>query len=150
MNKLEMMRKIGSVLDESKTGILTTIDAEGKPHARWMTPVLLDQWPDAVFAVTSPEFPKIAQLNKNPQVEWMIQTRSLDQIINVRGAINVLDNPSMKAHVMEAIGRKLTVFWKVNKQSTDFVILETIIDEACWFSPMKGEREVVSFRQEGV
>ena len=56
----------------------------------------------------------------------------------------------MKAQVMEAIGRKLTVFWKVNKQSTDFVILETIIDEACWFTPMKGEREVVSFRQEGV
>lgn len=93
MNKLEMMRKIGSVLDESKTGILTTIDAEGKPHARWMTPVLLDQWPDAVFAVTSPEFPKIAQLNKNPQVEWMIQTRSLDQIINVRGGSTCLTIP---------------------------------------------------------
>lgn len=150
MNRLEMMRKIESVLEDSKTGILATIDAEGKPHARWMTPVLLAQWPDTIFAVTSPNFPKIAQLNAYQQVEWMIQTRSLDQIINIRGGINVLDNPSMKAQVMEAIGKKLTVFWKVNKQSTDFVILETIIDEACWFTPMKGEREIVSFRQEGV
>jgi pyridoxamine 5'-phosphate oxidase len=89
------------------------------------------------------------QLDANNQVEWMLQTRALDQIINIRGGINVLDNPSLKAQVMEVIGKKLTVFWKVNKDKTDFVILETVIDEACWSAPVKGLKEVVTFRQEG-
>jgi pyridoxamine 5'-phosphate oxidase len=149
MNSREMMRKIETVLEDAKAGILATTDALGHPHARWMTPVLLDQWPETLFAVTAPDFPKIMQLDANNQVEWMLQTRALDQIINIRGGINVLDNPSLKAQVMEVIGKKLTVFWKVNKDKTDFVILETVIDEACWSAPVKGLKEVVTFRQEG-
>ena len=90
-----------------------------------------------------------SQLDTNNKVEWLIQTRALDQVINVRGGMNVLDNPSVKAQVMEAIGRKLVVFWKINQERTDFVILETIIDEACWNAPMKGLKEVVDFRQKG-
>lgn len=149
MNNHEMMNKIEAVLEDSKAGILATVDGEGRPHARWMTPVVLAQWPDAIFAITSPDFPKILQLNANNKVEWMIQTRALDQIINVRGGINILDNPSLKAQVMETIGKKLTVFWKINQEKTDFVILETVIDEASWFAPMKSLREIVKFRQEG-
>lgn len=150
MNNQEMMNKIEAVLEDAKAGILTTVDIEGRPHARWMTPVVLAPWPEIIFAVTSPDFPKILQLDANNNVEWMIQTRALDQIINVRGGINILDNPSLKAQVMEAIGKKLTVFWKINNEKTDFVILETIIDEASWYAPMKGMREVVRFRKEGV
>ncbi len=149
MNKQEMMRKVEAVLEESKVGVLTNIDAEGRPHARWMTPIVLPQWPDAVFAVTAPDFPKILQLETKKDVEWMIQTKALDQIINLRGAMNVLDNPSLKAQVIEAIGDKLSIFWKVNKEKTDFVILETVIDEVCWYKPMKGLREIVTFRKEG-
>ena len=145
----EMMRKVEAVLEDSKAGILATVDADGRPHARWMTPVVLPQWPDSIFAVTSPQFPKVIQLDANSHVEWMIQSRSLDQVINVRGDMNVLDNPSLKAQVMEAIGRKLTVFWNINKANTDFVILETVIDEACWSAPMKGQKEIVDFRRKG-
>ena len=149
MNRQEMMRKIEAVLDDAKAGVLATADADGRPHARWMTPVLLAEWPETLFAVTSPDFPKIMQLENNKQVEWLLQTRSLDQVINVRGGNNVLDTPSLNAQVMEAIGKKLTVFWKVSGGKTDFVILETIIQEACWHAPVKGIKEIVPFGQEG-
>jgi len=149
VNRQEMMHKIESVLDDAKAGVLATVDDHGRPHARWMTPVVLAQWPNTLFAVTSPHFPKILQLDANNQVEWMIQTRALDQVINVRGGMNVVDNPSLKAQVMEAIGKRLTVFWKVNRDNTDFIILETVIEEACWSAPVKGLSEVVDFRAEG-
>ncbi|HHT45304.1 MAG TPA: pyridoxamine 5'-phosphate oxidase family protein [Fastidiosipila sp.] len=150
MDKKSMMDKIAAVLDDSKTGVMATVDKDGKPHLRWMTPLILPQWPGALFAVTSPDFPKVMQLDGNNHVEWMIQTRALDQVINVSGGINILDNPSLKAQVIEAIGQKLAVFWKVNTASTDFVVLETIIEEAVWFKPMKGEREVVQFAKEDI
>ena len=40
------------------------------------------------------------QLDGNNHVEWMIQTRALDQVINVSGGINILDNPSLKAQAV--------------------------------------------------
>ena len=80
MNKQEMMQKIEAVLEDAKAGVLVTVDSAGNPHARWMTPVVLSQWPESLLAVTSPDFPKVSQLEAHSQAEWMLQTRSLDQI----------------------------------------------------------------------
>ncbi len=145
MDQHEIMYKIEQILEDSRTGILATIDADGKPRMRWMTPAILKGRPDVLFAVTSPDFAKITQLRSHPDVEWMIQSRALDRIVNVRGKINVLDNPSIRSEVMGHLGKRLTVFWKVNIEKTDFIVLETIIEEATYFRPMKGYKATVRF-----
>lgn len=150
MNKQEVMQQIETLLDESKAAVLATVSADGKPHMRWMTPFVLSRWPNVVFAITSPTFPKILDLGEGNQVEWLVQSKSLDRIINIRGAINVQENPSLKAQIMEALGHRFAMFWKVNDGSTDFVVLETVVDEVSLFTPMKGVREHVDFRQRGV
>lgn len=149
MNDHEMMRLIERVLDDAKTAILATVDAEGYPHMRWMTPTVVRGRPGAIFAVTSADFPKVAQLRENPDVEWMIQTRSLSEVVNVRGRINVVDNPSLKSEVLEAVGRRLTVFWRACDAETDCVVLETIIESASHFEPMRNERQTVRFTPGG-
>lgn len=53
MNRQDMMHKIEAVLDDAKAGVLATVDADGRPHARWMTPVVLAQWPNTLFAAMS-------------------------------------------------------------------------------------------------
>ncbi|MCP4402905.1 MAG: pyridoxamine 5'-phosphate oxidase family protein, partial [bacterium] len=78
-------------------------------------------------------------------VQWMIQTRALDRVINLKGKINVLENPSIRSEVMEHLGRQLTVFWRVNTEDTNFIVLETIIEEATYFRPMKGLKETITF-----
>lgn len=145
----EMMEKIEFILEDAKAGILATSDKDGRPHMRWMTPAVLKEWPQTIFAVTSPHFHKIIQLSSGNKVEWMLQTRALDQIVNIKGVINVLDNPSLKAQIMEAIGKKLTVFWNINNEKTDFIVLETIIEEAAYFAPMKGIKETLNFKRKG-
>jgi len=146
MTVQEMMKKIGEILENSKTGILATLDENGQPNLRWMTPSLIREWPDALFAVTSPHSTKVKQLNNNNHVSWSIQSKTLYQIVHIKGTINIVDNPSLKAQVMEAIGMKLTVFWNINT-STDFIVLETDIQEARWYSPMKGISETVVFHE---
>lgn len=145
MEQHELMYTVEQLLEDSKTGVLATIDKDGNPRMRWMTPIILKGRPGALFAVTSPDFEKIVQLATRPEVEWMIQTRTLTQVVNLRGKINVLDNPSIKAEVMEHLAKKLTVFWKVNTEKTDFIVLETVIQEATYFQPMKGQKEIVRF-----
>ncbi len=147
MNIHGIMSKTAEILEDAKAGILATIDTSGRPHMRWMTPTLLQERPGTLFAVTSPQFTKVLHLASHPEAEWMLQTRSLDQIVNIKCKINIVDNPSLKAEVMEAVGRKLSVFWKVNKE-TDFIVLETILEEATYFCPMKGIKEVVAFNRQ--
>ncbi len=146
MTVQEMMKKIGEILENSKTGLLATIDETGQPNLRWMTPSIVREWPEALFAVTSPNSAKIKQLKDNNKVSWSIQSKTLDQIVHIKGTINIVDNPSLKAQITEAIGMKLSMFWYINT-STDFIILETDIAEARWFSPMKGLSETVVFHE---
>ena len=145
MDTAEITQKIGAIIEEAKTAVLTTVDEHGRPHARWMTPTLLRGRPGALFAVTSPLFVKVLQLGAHPEVEWLLQTPALTEIVSITGRVNILDNPALKCEVTDAIGRRLTVFWRVNVETTDFVVLETVIEEATYFRPMKGMRETVRF-----
>ncbi|GAK50776.1 pyridoxamine 5'-phosphate oxidase-related FMN-binding protein [Candidatus Moduliflexus flocculans] len=145
MTQHELMYKVEQILDDVHTGVLATIDEQGNPQMRWMTPSLIKGRPNVLFAITSPHFRKVVQLNANARVQWMIQTRAVDEVVNLRGKINVLDNPAIRAEVMEQLGKQLAIFWRVNSEHTDFIVLETIIEEATYFRPMKGVKDTVSF-----
>ncbi len=145
MNQQELMHRLELILEDSKTGILATVDTSGKPQVRWMTPVLIKGRNGVIFAVTSPHFLKVSQISEHPDVTWLIQTRALNRIITIRGKINVLDNPSIKTEVLEAVGQQLTIFWKLNEELMDFVVLETIIEDAEYFEPMKGIKDALSY-----
>ncbi len=145
MDSKSFTATLESILDNAKTAILATVDSEGKPHTRWMTPAILRDRPGAIYAVTSPDFAKISQLESNPNAQWMFQTKMIDKIATVNGRINVIDNSAMKSEVIEGIGRRLTVFWRVNTDATKLVVLETVMEEGVYFEPMNAKKETITF-----
>ncbi len=145
MDRKKFTALLDGIIEDAKTAVLATVDPDGYPHVRWMTPTLLGDRKGAIYAVTSPDFAKIAHLSENPKVQWMFQTRLLNRIASATGLVNVIDNSAMKAEVIEAIGRRLNVFWRVNKDPSRLVVLETVIEDAEYFEPMKGLHEHISF-----
>jgi pyridoxamine 5'-phosphate oxidase len=143
MDSRAMLNVLERVLEGSRIAILATVDDEGRPHARWMTPALVRGREGFLYAVTSPEFSKAAQAAANPSVEWLVQTKGLDQILTVRGAMSVVDNAAAKAEVLEAIGGNLGTFWKMNPDQSKLVVLETRIDEIVHLKPTTGEKTAV-------
>ena len=139
------MQEMENLLESSRSAILATVGKAENPTMRWMTPTTVRGRTGALYAVTSRNFAKREHLAKNPKVQWMIQSRSLEKVITVNGRVNVIENSAMKAEVLEAIGPRLPVFWKVNPDPDTLVVLETIIDEGTCFIPMKGTKETVSF-----
>ena len=131
------------ILNEAHTAVLATTDEEGRPRMRWMTPALIRGRSGAIFAVTSPGFAKVNQLAAHGEVVWLFQTPVLDTIVTVRGRINMVDNPSLLAEVLEALGPYMRSFWKLQGDERDLVVLETIIEDATYYRPMKGLKEVV-------
>ena len=132
------------VLDGSHAAVLSTVDAQGRPHSRWMMPAVLRGQPGSLYAVTSPHFAKIEHIAAQPRVSWLIQSKSLDEIVEVTGKAQVIDNPALKVDVLEALGGNLSTFWHVNSDETDLVVLETAVETVTYFQPNKGERSSAS------
>lgn len=145
MDQRAMMNKLDAILDDAQAAVLATVDANGRPRLRWMTPIILNADAAVIYAVTPPQASKINDLHAHPQVEWMIQSKPLDEVANVRGVISVIDNPALKREVMSALGPRLKVFWNINITKTDFVVLETRIQQVCYYHPMKSDHVRVQF-----
>jgi general stress protein 26 len=147
MTQSEFMREVEAIIEESKTAVLATVDKDGNPHVRWMTPVVLKEKPNTLFATSSPDFSKIEQIKANNNVEWLLQTRSLDRVIKISGKIHLVEEPGFKAEVMQAIGPRLRVFWTLNDDPSKMICLETEIISGSYFTPINGKSETVSFNQ---
>jgi len=147
MNKSAFISLLGAIIEDTKTAVMATVDRDNRPHMRWMTPTLLGDRPGAIYSVTSPDFEKVAHLTENPQAQWLFQTKLLNRVATVSGPVNVVDNSAMKAEVLEGIGRRLNVFWRVNQDPSNFVVLETVIETAEYFEPMKSVHEKISFKE---
>lgn len=148
MNSKELINETIILLKETKTALLSYTDLENYPSSRWMSPAILTSTEGIIYAVTSPNLPKTKAIQKNPRVEWSFQNKNLTKIINIKGKMNVLDNPSLKSEIMEYMGSRLGVFWKISGDISDYLVLETIAEEGAIFNPMKGTRKFASFRNE--
>jgi len=145
MNTKDVMREIGRIVDSVKTAVFATVDDDGRPAMRWVTPVLLRGRAGVLYIVASPDSNKVRHVRNNPDVQWILQTKPLDTIINIYGKVNVLDNPSIRNEVLEVVGPRLHAFWKVTHDERDLLVLETIIQKAVYYISMKGTKEEVLF-----
>lgn len=128
------------ILDTAHVGILTTLDRDGRPWIRWMTPTFLRGDRRSLYAVTAEGFRKVDHIRENNRVAWMLQHRTMDEIIHISGTAAILDNPTLKADVLEAVGGHLEKFWRINQDNFDLVVVETVIEEVDHYDPMKGTR----------
>jgi hypothetical protein len=98
-----------------------------------------------VYALTAPRFSKVVHVRAHARVEWMFQTPTLDEVISIRGLLNVVENPSLRSEVLEVLGPRLQTFWKLAHDARDLVVLETVADEAVRYLPMQGKKDIVRF-----
>ena len=143
------MERVEAILEAHGTGLLATVGDDGGPHVRWLTPALLRGRFGAIYVLTGPRFAKVDQVRAHPRVEWMFQTPALDEIVTVRGRINVVDNPSLRSEALEVIGPRLRAFWKLARDERDLAVLETVVEEATRYLPMQGRKDTVRFEPEG-
>lgn len=134
----EVMHELYRICDDAKTALLATVDSDGAPHMRWITPGLLNSVPGSVFFITVPHSEKVIHIKSNPQVQWQFQTRNLDRIITLNAKAIVHDNRGLVSDVLEQVGKRLTTFWKIGSGTDVLVAVECIIESVASFDPVKG------------
>lgn len=148
MNQHQFLTEVQKILDDSRIAVLATIEPDGYPHMRWMVPAFVKERESAIYAITSKNLPKKMDLENNPKVEWMFQTKNMDRIVNIQGKINIVENPSLESEVMEALEKDLRTFWKLEISPHDMVVLETVMEKAIIYYPIKGEKLQIVLKKE--
>jgi general stress protein 26 len=136
MKAHEIMDCFHTLLEEVRRGIFITVDSSGYPQARWMVACTLNERPDSIYAVSVDSSAKIQDMAANKKVAWSFQLPSLNQIVYIQGEASVLDNPQLKAEVIESLGPNLAHFWRVRPEHGHLVVVETVIEKIRLEKPM--------------
>ncbi|NNM68303.1 MAG: pyridoxamine 5'-phosphate oxidase family protein [Spirochaetales bacterium] len=145
MNKKEFLEKFNQLLEEGQSGILATINPDGYPSQRYMTPTVIPGKPGLLYAVTARNFAKIGDIDKNPRVSWLFTSHKTREIFSLRGQMRLIDDPRFKSEILEELGKGLETFWKLNDDPSLLVCLETILESAEYFNPKTAEKYQISF-----
>ena len=133
-NPLEVLH---SLVGEVHVGLLISQGPESYPDSRWMTVTLLEREPHCLYAVSIEGTRKVKEIKTQDKVSWSFQSPSLDRIVNVQGRAAVLDNPRLKAEILENLGSHLENFWKIHPDPGKLVVIETYVEKATLYLPGK-------------
>jgi len=137
MQEMKPGAALKALLDTSKVGLLATSDTDGQPHTRWVTAAMLPGQDRLLYCVTMAGTNKAKDIGANDRVAWSFQSPRLDTIISVTGRARLLDLPELKAQVLEALGRDLTIFWRIHTGPKNLVVIESTIDDIRLYRPMQ-------------
>lgn len=140
MTPTELLGEVDRILAEAKTALLATLDAEGRPHMRWMTPARLRGRPGHLYAVTEAASAKLGEIQRDPRVTWLVQRASLNEIITLRGRAVVVDDALLLNEFLEAAGKDLFMVWRLqpSRERPQLKIIETAIERASRFDAGTG------------
>ena len=126
---------IKELINGMHPGILTTVDADGRPQARWMSTFCVNAFP-LFYTLTSPGSRKVAQIRAHPEVNWMFFNQDLSLIVSLAGKARVVTEGKLLRQVWKLVKDKtLAYFLKDLNAGPDFVAIETQIESIECNSP---------------
>ena len=147
MTPTELLGEVDRILEESKTALLATVDPEGRPNLRWMTPRRLRGRAGRLYAVTELAGGKVAEIRRDPRVTWLIQRPQLNEVITLRGRAVVVEDSSLLNELLEAAGKDLFMVWHLHPapEHPRFAVLETTLEAASRFDAATGATATFTF-----
>ena len=145
MQNAEFLNELNTILERYGTGLFTTLNHEGFPVTRWMTPFFLKEWKNSLFTVSAVPSAKVEQIEARGEVSFLFQPPSREKIINLTGIARVDRNYALLAEALESLGGRMKTFWTVNNNPENLVVIETSLISGSIFYPFKSERYEVSF-----
>ncbi len=125
---LEEVVKIAKCLIDGKhAGVLTTVDGNNHPHARWMATLAFQDFP-YIYTLTSSRSRKLSHIANQPTVAWMFSSQDLGVILNLSGPAAVLENLHEQKRVWEmVVDKSHAYFLKEFGSGSEYTVLKTSV-----------------------
>jgi general stress protein 26 len=119
-------------------GVLTTVDADGAPHARWMATLTIENFPRLV-TLTSATSAKVRHIRANPCVNWLFSTEDLTIVLNLAGRAQVHTDTVIVKRAWKAIHDKSHPYFLNSLQGRPTIaVIETLIERIECTTPASG------------
>lgn len=140
----ELWRTASRLVAESQLGILTTADAAGMPHAVWMN-ILVDSTMQEVVTITAPTTQKVANLQVNPNGEWMVANSSLETIVYLSGPTHILQGDEARQYWDRMPGKAKAYFrhYSAPDDFSKFSVIRTQVTKVVYCRPIGYRKAVV-------
>jgi general stress protein 26 len=147
MTPKDVIQKAIQLVQPGQPAVLATMEPSGYPKMRWMYPAFLSDQDACLYTVTSPDFSKVNDIHKHPEVEWILQSPDYAEVLRLRGKAHVEEAPAIRSHMIDVVGKNLQQFWTLaeNSGDTHFLVVATVLEEATFYQPLKAFKETIRF-----
>jgi len=135
----DLKNHVSRVLLETPFAILCTVSEDGKPFARWMSPIFATGNLKEVHTLAAPSSRKVAHIKKNPSVSWVFNTPSFDEVIILRGKAVLEQDAFVRAQIWEAMPDKQRTFILENDENLTFQVIRTFVETVEYLKPRAGQ-----------
>lgn len=127
-------------VDGRRPGVLSTVDAEGAPHSRWMATTTAERLP-FILTLTAAGSAKVRQIRSNPNVSWLFSNEDFSLVLNLRGRATIhVDTPTVK-RAWNAIPEKDRPYFLSDPGPKPAIaVIETLVDQLDFAAPESGRR----------
>jgi general stress protein 26 len=136
----DLCRIARQFVDGRHLGVLTTVDAAGAPHARWMATLTLDAFP-RLLTLTAAQSAKVRHIRANPQVNWLFSNDDLTTVLNLHGRARIhIDTVTIK-RTWKAIEDKSHPYFLTGLcGKSGIAVIETMIERIDYTAAEAGVR----------
>ncbi len=140
----ELARMAEQVVMKSKNAVISTADAQGHPHAAWMTTQVTPDLAE-VISITAPSSQKVAELRRNPQAEWMFASTSLETIVYLSGFTRIIEGEAAKRY-WDGMPDKSKAYYRKYCETEDyhkFSVIRTEVSKVVLCKPYSYKKTVL-------
>lgn len=126
------------IVNRAFLGLLTTVDENGAPHARWMGTATTADGLHKIYTLTARGSRKLEHVARQPRVCWVFSDTEYTDIVTLHGRAVVHTSPLATQQVWDRL-QDFARTWCMNalshKDNLELVVIETDVEAVEYMSP---------------
>ncbi len=137
----EVAARAGRLIREVFFGVFTTVDADGRPHSRYMGAAPMADGLSKLYTFSCRDSMKLLHLQENPHVSWSFADDRYDEAVSLTGRAAIDGSPIITQCVWDRLAdcaRQYCMRALGCRHDAEFVVIETQIESVAYLATGEG------------
>lgn len=127
LERCEILAQTVEVVNNVRVGLLTTVDADNRPHARWMGIGALVEGVRVIYTISRSGARKLQHLEAHPEVCWVFSEPGYRRVATLHGRAYPDSSPLLRQKVWDHVFDRHLLYC-LQHEECEIIVLTTIVD----------------------